>query len=199
MRGVLTGLFLFFLVSRSHCQTYFDEVLPLFNYRAMEAGFHGVNAVQYLVTGQNNLLEVMGGIGPGARITSEGVFDYSWVLPEVAGFVSLTERFYVQRDNLRKRGVNSFNNAGNYFAVRTIFSQPMMRRYYFGMEPAAMVNIHYGIQRSFGSGRGAINIHAGWGYGYSLSQGQGDDYPAVGFKFQWKLKKDTATEKVSSQ
>lgn len=177
-------------LSPTFSQQYIDDLSPLMNYRAVEAGPHGVNLVQYIPTGMESLLELMVGLGPGARITDFGVFDYSWMLPEIAGFVYASQRFYVKRNNLVRREVNSYNNAGNYFAIRGIYSQPLNRTQPFGMQPAAMVNVHYGIQRSFKNGRGAWNVHGGIGYGYSLEAKMGNTYPAVGFKFQWKFNKN---------
>jgi hypothetical protein len=181
---IICGLFHF---SSVQAQNYLGDLTPLMKYGAWEVGFHGVNLVYYLPTSSQSLLELKSGVGPGAQMRSDGIFDYSWILPELAGFIYATQRFYLKRGNLVRRNVNSFNNAGNFIGVRGIYSHPLINYQDFGMEPCAMFNIHYGIHRSSGNGKGAFTLHGGMGYGYSLEKKSGGTYPAIGFTMQWKL------------
>lgn len=105
------------------------------------------------------------------------------ILPAV--YISANPRFYYNLNSRVRKGKRTENNSGNYFGAR-VKLVPHLKL----PNPGALVNVHWGLQRSFGkSHKWLFNTHGGMGYAGNIGEGgsKGMIYPSVDAKFAYIL------------
>ena len=122
------------------------------------------------------LLDISGGVGPGYDI-GEGFLEVNYAYP--AMYLSLTPKYYYNRQKRIEKGKESQLNSGNYIGIRIKYVGA--NDYY---RNSMLANLHWGMQRALGR-RWTFNFHVGGGYAQDIDYNFGTIYPAVDFAFSY--------------
>lgn len=120
------------------------------------------------------------GFGPGYDI-AEGSIGINYGSP--AFYVSLTPKYFHNRQRRIDKGKDNSFNAGNYVGVRLKFVAASDKKgvYY---RNSMLTNLHWGMQRGMGK-HWTFNFHIGAGYAQDIDYNFGTIYPAIDFKFSY--------------
>ncbi len=120
------------------------------------------------------------GFGPAYDI-AEGSIEISYGSP--AFYVSLTPKFFYNRQTRIDKGKSSFFNAGNYVGLRLKYVSASGKKVDF-YRNSMLANLHWGVQRGMGK-HWTFNFHIGAGYAQDIDYNFGTIYPAIDFKFSY--------------
>ena len=105
-------------------------------------------------------------------------------------FISITPKFYYNRNKRLEKGKQATLNSGNYFGLRIKYTSAS-----FGentnVRDALLFNVHWGMQRAIAK-RWTVNTHFGIGYAIDatdLNNSEAAFYPALDLKFSYILNK----------
>ena len=175
---ILLTLFLSFFISsfgqKSKPSTQLSSLLKL------DLGGQGLGLTYEPRLTDKMVLDVSGGIGAGYDI-AEGSIELNYAYPAL--YLSLTPKYYYNRQRRIEKGKETILNSGNYMGARVKYvsansASPDMYR------NSMLVNIHWGMQRALGK-RWTFNFHAGAGYAQDIDYNFGTIYPAIDFAFSY--------------
>ena len=184
MRKTFLCSFVFLFVLNSFAQN--SQLRPL---TKLDIGFQGAGFGFERRLFPAATIDLSAGVGGGYEILPQD-FTYSVNPSDVAGYLSVTPKFYY---NVKKRsgaGKTTSFNSGNYFGLRIKYATKSFSENGEG-EDALLFNVHWGIQRVI-SKRWTINTHVGIGYAIDasdLNKPSGAFYPSIGFNFSYVLNK----------
>ena len=117
----------------------------------------------------------------GGHDIGEGFFEINYGYP--AFYVSLTPKYFYNRQKRINKGKEMILSSGNYIGLRLKFvaanSGPV---YYY--RNSVLGNVHWGMRRALGQ-HWLFNFHMGAGYAEDIDYGFGTIYPALDFKFSY--------------
>lgn len=154
----------------------------LISIKRIELGLQGIGFGYEQRLGNHMTLDLAAGAG-GAYWVEPGSLSYSWSLLQPAFYVSVTPKWYFNREKRQRKGKSLELNAGNYLGLRTKLvtanSDQVDPTF-----PTLLMNLHWGLQRPLG-GRWLFQTHAGVGVANNLSQRGTMVYPALDFRFAY--------------
>ena len=124
--------------------------------------------------------DISAGIGGGHDI-GEGFFEINYGYP--AFYVSLTPKFFYNRQKRIDKGKEMILNSGNYIGLRFKFVAANNGPFDY-YRNSVLGNIHWGMRRALGQ-HWLFNFHVGAGYAEDIDYGFGTIYPAIDFKFSY--------------
>ena len=105
--------------------------------------------------GKSLTLDLSGGIGTGGYDISSNSFSY--VVFEPTGFISITPKFYYNRNKRLAKGKSGLFNSGNYFGVRIKYTSKSITEN-SEVWDALLFNAHWGMQRAIGRDGHSMHI-----------------------------------------
>lgn len=135
-------------------------------------------------------IDLSGGIGTGGYDIWTNSFTYIVDPLSPTAFISITPKFYYNRNKRLKKGKPSFLNSGNYFGLRIKYTSASLTEN-TNERDALLFNVHWGMQRAI-SKRWTLNTHFGVGYALDatdLNNSEETFYPVLDLKFSYILNK----------
>jgi len=140
--------------------------------------------------GNSATIDLSAGIGTGGYDIWTNSLTY-YVNPLApTGFVSISPKFYYNRNKRAVKGKPVELNAGNYIGLRIKYTTKSITENGNAWD-ALLFNAHWGMQRAIGK-RWTFNTHFGLGYAIDatdLNNAEGTIYPALDLKFSYMLNK----------
>jgi len=140
--------------------------------------------------GNSSTIDLSAGVGTGGYDIWSDSFTYVVDPLSPTAFISITPKFYYNRNKRLEKGKTDALNSGNYFGFRLKYTSAGL-----GENPnirdALLFNIHWGMQRAIAK-RWTLNSHFGAGYAIDasdLNHSDGSFYPALDLKFAYILNK----------
>ncbi len=127
-------------------------------------------------------IDLSAGAGGGYDI-AEGYLNYKVELLKPAFYLSLTPKYFYNRNSRSLKGKNLLLNSGNFIGLRLKYVTPTDRQVDLTRN-SVLTNIHWGIQRAIGNNC-TFNSHIGIGYAQDIDYNFGTIYPAIDFKFSY--------------
>jgi len=140
--------------------------------------------------GNSSTIDFSAGIGTGGYDIWRSNFNYVVDPLGPTGFISITPKFYYNRNKRLAKGKSGELNSGNYLGVRVKYTTRSISENAQAWD-ALLFNAHWGLQRAVGN-RWTFNTHFGLGYAIDavdLNNSAGTIYPALDIKFSYILNK----------
>jgi hypothetical protein len=140
--------------------------------------------------GKSSTIDFSAGIGTGGYDIWQNSFTYVVNPLNPTGFISITPKFYYNRNKRLAKGKPGELNSGNYIGLRVKYTSRGLSED-TRVWDALLFNAHWGMQRAIGN-RWTLNTHFGLGYAIDavdLSNSAGTVYPALDLKFSYILNK----------
>jgi hypothetical protein len=135
-------------------------------------------------------IDLAGGIGTGGYDIWLDSFTYIVDPLSPTAFISITPKFYYNRNKRLEKGKSGALNSGNYFGLRLKYTSASLAEN-TNVRDALLFNVHWGMQRAIAK-RWTLNTHFGVGYAIDatdLNHSDGALYPALDLKFSYLLNK----------
>jgi len=135
-------------------------------------------------------IDLSTGIGTGGYDIWSESLTYVFYPQGPTAFLSITPKFYYNRNKRLTKGKPVALNSGNYFGLRIKYTSSSIAEN-TDIRDALLFNVHWGMQRVLGK-RWTLNSHFGIGYAIDatdLSNSEGTFYPALDLKFSYILNK----------
>lgn len=158
--------------------------------RKLNLELQGVSFSAEPKLGKFSTIDFSAGIGIGGYDIWENSFTYVLDPLSPTGFISITPKFYYNRNKRIAKGKPAEFNSGNYFGLRVKYTTRSISENE-QVRDALLFNAHWGMQRAIGR-RWTFNTHFGLGYGIDatdLANSEGTLYPALDLKFSYILNK----------
>ena len=155
----------------------------------LDLGLQGVGVTFERRLGNSTTIDLSAGFGGGYDIWSNS-FTYAVNIPGLAGYISITPKFYYNLEKRIAKGKPTDYNSGNYIGLRLKYATRSISEA-TNIRDALLFNIHWGLQRWIGK-RWTMNTHFGAGYAVDatdLNNSGGTIYPALDLKFSYVLSK----------
>jgi hypothetical protein len=139
--------------------------------------------------GNSATIDLSAGVGTGGYDIWSS-FTYVIDPTSPTAFISITPKFYYNRNKRLSKGKTGDLNSGNYIGLRVKYTTRGLAENP-DVRDALLFNAHWGMQRAI-SKRWTLNIHFGAGYGIDatdLNNSEGSIYPALDLKFSYLLNK----------
>lgn len=182
MKSLITLVILLWSFSELMAQKSLNVDTALTSIKRIELGLQGFGVGYEHPIGNRITLDMAVGAG-GAYWVEPGSLTYSWSLLQPALYVSVTPKWYFNREKRQRKGKSLALNAGNYLGLRTKMVTANSDRV-DPTFPTLLMNLHWGLQRPLG-GRWLFQTHAGVGVANNLSQRGTMVYPALDFRFSY--------------
>lgn len=140
--------------------------------------------------GKSSTVDLSAGIGTGGYDIWSDSFTYIVDPLSPTVFISITPKFYYNRNKRSEKGKMEALNSGNYFGLRLKYTSAGLGEN-SSVADALLFNIHWGLQRAIAK-RWTINSHVGIGFAMDatdLNHADGALYPALDLKFSYVLSK----------
>src|SRR5215211_1339434 len=140
--------------------------------------------------GNSATIDLSTGIGSGGYDIWSESFTYVFYPQGPTGFLSITPKFYYNRNKRLMKGKPVTLNSANYFGLRIKFTTRSIAEN-TDIRDALLFNAHWGMQRPLGQ-RWTLNTHFGIGYAIDatdFSNSEDTFYPAIDLKFSYILNK----------
>lgn len=140
--------------------------------------------------GKSSTIDFSAGIGTGGYDIWRSSFNYIVDPSSPTGFISITPKFYYNRNKRLAKGKTGDLNSGNYIGLRIKYTSRGIAED-TQVWDALLFNAHWGMQRAIGN-RWTLNTHFGLGYAIDavdLNNSAGTIYPALDLKFSYILNK----------
>ena len=146
----------------------------------LDLGGQGIGGTYELRLSDKMTADISAGLGGGHDI-GEGFFEIDYGYP--AFYISLTPKYFYNRQKRIDKGKEALFNSGNYFGLRLKFvaANNGPADYY---RNSVLGNIHWGMRIALGR-HWLFNFHVGAGYAEDIDYGFGTIYPAIDFKFSY--------------
>lgn len=161
---------------------------PLQTFTKLNLELQGISFSAEPKVGKSSTIDFSAGIGTGGYDIWSN--DFTYVALEPTGFISITPKFYYNRNKRIAKGKPAELNSGNYFGLRVKYTTKSFSENE-QVRDALLFNAHWGMQRAIGK-RWTCNTHFGVGYGIDatdLNNSEGSFYPALDLKFSYLLNK----------
>lgn len=140
--------------------------------------------------GKFSTIDFSAGIVTGGYDIWRSSFTYVVDPLSPTGFISITPKFYYNRNKRLTKGKTDELNSGNYIGIRVKYTTRGVSEN-TQVWDALLFNAHWGMQRAMGD-RWTLNSHFGLGYAIDavdLNNSAGTLYPALDLKFSYILNK----------
>jgi len=164
-----------------------NELRPLTKFNLELQGF-SFSAEPKL--GKSSTIDFSAGIGTGGYDIWRSSFNYIVDPSSPTGFISITPKFYYNRNKRMAKGKTGDLNSGNYIGLRVKYTSRGIAED-TQVWDALLFNVHWGMQRAIGN-RWTLNTHFGLGYAIDavdMNNSAGTIYPALDLKFSYILNK----------